>query len=175
MIALISDFFLEQLKNACRIEEIINSYVELKPSGGGRFVGLCPFHAEKTPSMMVYTSTQSFYCFGCGAGGDVISFIMKIENLEYIEALKFLSQRAKIDFIEDENNSTQKNIKKRLLAANVAAAKFFYKSLLNSAETKRYLMRERKLKVETIKKFGLGFVPAGSLNLTKHMLSLARS
>lgn len=175
MIVLISDFFLEQLKNACRIEEIINSYVELKPSGGGRFVGLCPFHAEKTPSMMVYTNTQSFYCFGCGAGGDVISFIMKIENLEYIDALKFLSQRAKIDFIEDENNLGQQNIKKRLLAANIAAAKFFYKNLLNSVEVKRYLMRERKLKVETIKKFGLGFAPAGYFNLTKHMLNLGFS
>ena len=175
MIVLISDFFLEQLKNACRIEEIINSYVELKPSGGGRFVGLCPFHAEKTPSMMVYTNTQSFYCFGCGAGGDVISFIMKIENLEYIDALKFLSQRAKIDFIEDENNLGQQNIKKRLLAANIVAAKLFYKNLLNSAEVKRYLMRERKLKVETIKKFGLGFAPAGYFNLTKHMLNLGFS
>ena len=175
MIVLISDFFLEQLKNACRIEEIINSYVELKPSGGGRFVGLCPFHAEKTPSMMVYTNTQSFYCFGCGAGGDVISFIMKIENLEYIDALKFLSQRAKIDFIEDENNLGQQNIKKRLLAANIVAAKFFYKNLLNSVEVKRYLMRERKLKVETIKKFGLGFAPAGYFNLTKHMLNLGFS
>ena len=175
MIVLISDFFLEQLKNACRIEEIINSYVELKPSGGGRFVGLCPFHAEKTPSMMVYTNTQSFYCFGCGAGGDVISFIMKIENLEYIDALKFLSQRAKIDFIEDENNLGQQNIKKRLLAANIAAAKFFYKNLLNSAEVKRYLMRERKLKVETIKKFGLGFAPAGYFNLTQHMFNLGFS
>ncbi len=175
MIVLISDFFLEQLKNAYRIEEIINSYVELKPSGGGRFVGLCPFHAEKTPSMMVYTNTQSFYCFGCGAGGDVISFIMKIENLEYIDALKFLSQRAKIDFIEDENNLGQQNIKKRLLAVNIAAAKFFYKNLLNSVEVKRYLMRERKLKVETIKKFGLGFAPAGYFNLTKHMLNLGFS
>ena len=175
MIVLISDFFLEQLKNACRIEEIINSYVELKPSGGGRFVGLCPFHAEKTPSMMVYTNTQSFYCFGCGAGGDVISFIMKIENLEYIDALKFLSQRAKIDFIEDENNLGQQNIKKRLLADNIAAAKFFYKNLLNSAEVKRYLMRERKLKVETIKKFGLGFAPADYFNLTQHMLNLGFS
>lgn len=175
MIVLISDFFLEQLKNACRIEEIINSYVELKPSGGGRFVGLCPFHAEKTPSMMVYTNTQSFYCFGCGAGGDVISFIMKIENLEYIDALKFLSQRAKIDFIEDENDLGQQNIKKRLLAANIAAAKFFYKNLLNSAEVKRYLMKERKLKIETIKKFGLGFAPAGYFNLTKHMLNLGFS
>lgn len=175
MIVLISDFFLEQLKNACRIEEIINSYVELKPSGGGRFVGLCPFHAEKTPSMMVYTNTQSFYCFGCGAGGDVISFIMKIENLEYIDALKFLSQRAKIDFIEDENNLGQQNIKKRLLAANIVAAKFFYKNLLNSVEVKRYLMRERKLKVETIKKFGLGFAPADYFNLTQHMLNLGFS
>lgn len=175
MIVLISDFFLEQLKNACRIEEIINSYVELKPSGGGRFVGLCPFHAEKTPSMMVYTNTQSFYCFGCGAGGDVISFIMKIENLEYIDALKFLSQRAKIDFIEDENNLGQQNIKKRLLAANIAAAKFFYKNLLISVEVKRYLMWERKLKVETIKKFGLGFAPAGYFNLTQHMLNLGFS
>lgn len=175
MIVLISDFFLEQLKNACRIEEIINSYVEFKPSGGGRFVGLCPFHAEKTPSMMVYTNTQSFYCFGCGAGGDVISFIMKIENLEYIDALKFLSQRAKIDFIEDENNLGQQNIKKRLLAANIVAAKFFYKNLLNSVEVKRYLMRERKLKVETIKKFGLGFAPADYFNLTQHMLNLGFS
>lgn len=138
-------------------------------------MGLCPFHAEKTPSMMVYTNTQSFYCFGCGAGGDVISFIMKIENLEYIDALKFLSQRAKIDFIEDENNLGQQNIKKRLLAANIVAAKLFYKNLLNSAEVKRYLMRERKLKVETIKKFGLGFAPAGYFNLTKHMLNLGFS
>ena len=94
---------------------------------------------------------------------------------KYGDARRTKIDMSAIDFIEDENNLGQQNIKKRLLAANIVAAKLFYKNLLNSVEVKRYLMRERKLKVETIKKFGLGFAPADYFNLTQHMLNLGFS
>ena len=129
MISLISDFFLERLKNSCLIEDFVASYVELKPTSNGRLAGLCPFHIEKSPSMMIYLATQSFYCFGCGSGGDVVSFAMKIENLEYIDALKFLSRRAGIPFPEMGIKHNSGNMRQRILAANKAAAHFFYDSL----------------------------------------------
>ena len=87
------DSFLQELKLRSDITEIASSYVNLKRHGRN-MVGLCPFHGEKTPSFNIYTESGSFYCFGCGAGGDVITFIMKIENLDYVEAVKFLAQRA---------------------------------------------------------------------------------
>ena len=90
---MLSDMFLQELKNYNDIEQVISSYVPLKKRGRV-FTGLCPFHSEKTPSFTVYPDSQSFYCFGCGAGGDVITFIRNIENLEYIEAVRFLAQRA---------------------------------------------------------------------------------
>ena len=82
------------------ITDVISSYVTLKKRGRN-MVGLCPFHGEKTPSFNIYTETDSFYCFGCGAAGDVISFIMKIDNLDYVEAVKYLAQRAGMDMPED--------------------------------------------------------------------------
>ena len=90
---MIPDSFLEELKQRCDIESLISSYVLLKRAGRN-LKGLCPFHSEKTPSFVVYPESQSFYCFGCGAGGDAISFIMRAENLEYIEAVKFLAEKA---------------------------------------------------------------------------------
>ena len=88
--------FIETLRMSCDIESIVSSYVKLKRSGRNR-VGLCPFHSEKSPSMVVYNDTQSFFCFGCGAGGDVISFVMRIENLSYVEAVRFLAQRVGLE------------------------------------------------------------------------------
>ena len=88
----VNESFLQELKYKTDITDIVSSYVTLKKRGA-TLVGLCPFHNEKTPSFTVYPDTQSFYCFGCGAGGDSVTFIKKIENLDYIDALKMLSQR----------------------------------------------------------------------------------
>ena len=89
----LSDSFLQELKMKTDIEDVISTYVTLKRRGA-TLVGLCPFHNEKTPSFTVYPATQSFYCFGCGAGGDAITFLKKIENLDYLDAVKTLAQRA---------------------------------------------------------------------------------
>ena len=86
--------FIEQVRDANEITSVISSYISLKRAGRDS-VCLCPFHSEKTPSCHIYTDTQSFYCFGCGAGGDVINFIRLIEHLDYLESVKFLAERAK--------------------------------------------------------------------------------
>lgn len=96
----LSDSFLQDLKYKTDIEDIISAYVPLKRRGS-TLVGLCPFHNEKTPSFTVYPDTQSFYCFGCGAGGDAVGFIRKIENLDYLDAVKFLADRAGIQMPQD--------------------------------------------------------------------------
>ena len=97
---MIPERFIEELKYRSDIEQVISSYVPLKRTGRN-LKGLCPFHSEKTPSFTVYPENQSFYCFGCGAGGDVVTFIRKIENLEYVEALRFLAQRAGMTLPEE--------------------------------------------------------------------------
>ena len=84
---------IEDLKFRCDIADLVGSYVTLKRAGSN-YSGLCPFHSEKTPSFVVFPSTQTFHCFGCGAGGDVISFVMRAENLDYPSALEFLANRA---------------------------------------------------------------------------------
>ena len=89
----LSDSFLQELKLKTDIEDVISTYVTLKRRGA-TLVGLCPFHNEKTPSFTVYPATQSFYCFGCGAGGDAVSFTKRINSIDYIEAVKLLAQRA---------------------------------------------------------------------------------
>lgn len=96
----LNESFLQELKFKTDIEDVISGYVSLKKRGSTS-VGLCPFHNEKTPSFTVYNDTQSFYCFGCGAGGDAVTFIKKIENLDYIDAVKLLAQRAGIQMPED--------------------------------------------------------------------------
>ena len=105
------DSFIQDLKLKTDINDIISTYVTLKKRGG-TYVGLCPFHNEKTPSFTVYPDTQSFYCFGCGAGGDAVGFIKKIENLDYIDAVKLLAQRAGIA-MPDDNTYDNSLAKKR--------------------------------------------------------------
>ena len=97
---MLPDQFLQELKYRGDIEQVIGSYVNLLPRGRTLSV-LCPFHSEKSPSFTVYPESQSFYCFGCGAGGDVINFIRRIENLDYMEAIRFLAQRAGMQVPED--------------------------------------------------------------------------
>ena len=154
------------------IEQVIGSYVTLKRAGSN-FNGLCPFHNEKTPSFTVFPATKSFYCFGCGAGGDVITFIMREENLDYREAVEHLAARAGISIPED-NAPTDKNEipRKRIYEMNLAAAKFFRECLFDEklgGEAMKYLHEDRQLSMATIKRFGLGFSPNNAWTLTNHM------
>ena len=167
----INDAFLSELKARTDIMDLVSSYVSLDSRRQGRtHKGLCPFHNEKTPSFMVYEDTQSFYCFGCGAGGDAITFTMKIENLDYIEAVKLLAERAGLSMPQDGYDDSLTQKKNRILAANREAARFFYSCLIdekNSHALKYFL--NRGLTPQTIKKFGLGYAPDSWDSLIKHM------
>ncbi len=169
----INDEFLSELKMRTDITDLVSSYVSLDSRRQGRtHKGLCPFHNEKTPSFMVYEDTQSFYCFGCGAGGDAITFTMKIENLDYVEAVKFLADRAGLSLPEDNYDDSLHQKKNRILAANREAARFFYSCLLDekNKHALNYFLN-RGLTPQTIKHFGLGYAPDSWDSLIKHMRS----
>ncbi|MBO7249783.1 MAG: DNA primase [Clostridia bacterium] len=157
------------------IEQTIGSYVTLKRAGSN-IKGLCPFHSEKTPSFTVFPATKSFYCFGCGAGGDVITFTMKVENLDYVGALEFLAQRAGITIPESEDDTSEKTVpRKRIYDMNLAAAKFFRSCLFDERygkEAMQYLTENRRLSGATIKHFGIGFSPNDFGALNRHLKSL---
>ncbi len=167
----LSEDFIAELKYRSDISEIASSYMQLKRRGRN-LVGLCPFHGEKTPSFNIYTENGSFYCFGCGTGGDVITFIMKIENLDYMEAVKFLAQRAGMTVPEDAVDDTMSKLRTRVYEANREAARFFY-SKLYSPEGKSALsyLKGRALTDNTIKRFGLGYSPNSRFALTNHLKS----
>ncbi len=157
------------------IEQVIGSYVTLKRAGSN-FNGLCPFHNEKTPSFTVFPTTKSFYCFGCGAGGDVITFLMKTENLDYRDALEQLAARAGITLPEDDARQGNDIVpKKRIYEMNLEAAKFFRQCLFDEQygkEALEYLHEKRKLSMATIKHFGLGYSPNNAWLLNNHMKKL---
>ncbi len=164
--------FLERLKDANRIDDVMSSYVQIKRAGSVSKC-LCPFHSEKTASCTIYSDTQSFYCFGCGAGGDVITFIMKIENLDYIEAVKLLAERSGIPLPEESSRGSDTVRKKqRLYEINREAARFFFNNLRspNGKTGLKYLIG-RGLKPETISKYGLGFAENKWTSLKDYMLS----
>ena len=168
---MIPDSFIEELKYNCDVEKVISSYVNLKRKGRG-LGGLCPFHSEKTPSFTVYTDTQSYYCFGCGAGGDVITFIRQIENLEYIEALKFLAEKAGMKLPEDTEDDKAARLKMRVLEINRESARFFHATLKSEAgQSAMEYLRGRGLLPRTITNFGLGYAPAGWDGLRSHLAS----
>ena len=169
----LSDDFLQELRNRADIETTISSYVNLKRAGRIS-KGLCPFHGEKTPSFTVYPDTQSYYCFGCGSGGDVINFIRNIENLDYIDAVRFLADKNGMD-MPDENSydSTLNKRRLRMLEANREAARFFHKCLTTKEGAIGYkYFKDRGLTDDTIRKFGLGFAPDDFHALTNYMLKL---
>jgi len=167
-----SDDFIYQLQLGNPIDDVMKSYVNLIRRGHN-FVCSCPFHSEKTPSCTVYPDTQSFYCFGCAAGGDVITFIRKIENLEYIEAIKLLAERAGLDIPTDKQGEQTARIKARILEINRETAVFFYKSLTSdSSKTGLKYFASRGLSPQTIKKYGLGYADNSWDKLKNHLLSL---
>jgi len=161
--------FLQELKLRSDITEIASSYVNLKRHGRN-MVGLCPFHGEKTPSFNIYTENGSFYCFGCGVGGDVITFIMKIENLDYVEAVKFLAQRAGMEMPENTYDDSLSKLRMRIYEANREAARFFHATLLSQrGQSGLNYLRGRALSDRTIRHFGLGFADDDWNSLCNHL------
>ena len=167
----LSDDFISEIKYRNDLGEIAASYMQLKRRGRN-LTGLCPFHGEKTPSFHISTEHGLFHCFGCGAGGDVITFVMKIENLDYMEAVKFLAQRAGMTMPEDDFDDSLSKMRTRIYEANREAARFYYQKLVSKegSEGLAYL-RGRGLADTTIRHFGLGFAPDERFALGNHLRS----
>lgn len=167
-----SEEFLQELKYRCDITSVVSRYVNLRKTGRCQ-VGLCPFHSEKTPSFNIYEDTQNFYCFGCGAGGDVITFIRRIENLDYVDSVKLLAQQCGIELPDEGMDDGSALMRKKVLEMNREAARFFH-SCLKSPEGApgREYFEKRRLSSATITRFGLGFAPARWDALKTHLMSL---
>lgn len=165
-----SDDFLFELRSRIDIEELISSYVRLKKQGRISR-GLCPFHVEKTPSFTVYSDTQSYYCFGCGAGGESITFIRNIENLSYYDAVQFLAEKVGLKMPEETADDGLYALRKRIFEANREAARFFYANLIKPDCPAYTYLIGRGIKPETIKRFGLGYAPDSWDALTRHLRS----
>lgn len=165
--------FIDEVKYRNKIEDVISSYVNLKRAGSN-YQGLCPFHSEKTPSFTVFPNTETFHCFGCGAGGDVISFIMRAENLEYPGAVEFLAKRAGLEMPEEAGGAKSETVKRsRMYEMNRAAALFFNRMLyVPESEPAREYLKKRGLSGAAVKRFGLGFAPNSFDALRTHMHSL---
>lgn len=159
--AKLNEDFLSELRTRADIESTVSSYVSLKRRGR-ILTGLCPFHSEKTPSFTVYPETQSYYCFGCGSGGDVITFIKNIENLDYIESVRYLAERVGMSMPQEKFNSDLYEKRRRMFEANRLAARFFHAALYSpEGEAGLQYLHNRGLTDATIRKFGLGYAPAG--------------
>lgn len=165
--------YIYELVQRNEMVDVAGSYVQLRRRGR-TYTGLCPFHSEKTPSFVVYPETQSFYCFGCGAGGDVITFIKKINNVDYVEAVKTLASRAGMPLPEEDDKAGR--LRSRITSINKDAARFFF-SCLNAEEGKaaRAYWRGRGLSDATIKRFGLGYAPDSFNRARDHLRHLGYS
>ena len=155
----LSEDFLRELRDKNEISEVIGSYVNLRQRGT-TMTGLCPFHNEKTPSFTVYLETQSYYCFGCGAGGDVVTFVRNMDNLGYIDAVKVLAQRAGMALPEDGFDDTISKRRRRILEANKEAARFFHSTLVgDKGKICLDYFLGRGYSMSTIRRFGMGYAP----------------
>lgn len=169
-----SDEQIEEVRQQSDIVDVIGNYVKLKRSGSG-YVGLCPFHNEKSPSFSVSPARQMYKCFGCGVGGNVITFMMEYENFSFPEAMNFLAERAGIDLPKQELTPEQKrqeSIRTILLEINAKAATYYYAKLKSSAGQIGYeYLRKRELSDETILHFGLGYAGQGGDELYRYLRS----
>ncbi|MEG1880729.1 MAG: CHC2 zinc finger domain-containing protein, partial [Oscillospiraceae bacterium] len=179
--AVSSDFesFLDELVDRNDIVDFISEYTKVKQVGN-RFQALCPLHNDKkSPSLSISRDKQVFHCFGCGAGGTVIQFLMGMENLEFMDAVKVLADRANLTVPSSRNPRDKKKLaeindkRKKIYEINSEAAKFFYKNLSSDIgkSTLDYL-HNRKISNSTIKKFGLGYAPNGWTTLIEHLKTL---
>ncbi len=161
------DRLLEELKARLDIVDVISDYVELKRAGQN-YKGLCPFHAEKTPSFMVSSDKQIFHCFGCGVGGNVIHFVMKYENLSFPESLRFLAKKAGIDLREYRLRSGDEGPGEKLREIHSEAARVFADNLRKSKTASSYL-RKREVTEEAIHSFSLGYALKDWHHLSNHL------
>lgn len=163
--------FMQELTMKTDISDIVSTYVTLKKRGS-TYVGLCPFHNEKTPSFTVYPETQSFYCFGCGAGGGAVEFIKRIENLDFIDAVKLLAQRAGMQMPDEGYDDSLGKKRKKIYEINRETAKFYHSYMLSpSGRTGLDYYLNRGLSLKTINHFGLGYAPNEWDSLLKHLKS----
>lgn len=167
---------IETIRDRSDIVDLIGSYVTLRRAGSN-YNGLCPFHSEKTPSFTVFPDTQNFFCFGCEAGGDAFTFVMRTENLEYSEAVEFLAKRSGVPLPEDTGESTNRYgiTRSRAYELNRAAARFYRDCLFDPVLGKpgmEYLREVRGLDIAVIRHFGLGYAPNEFGVLLPHMKEL---
>ncbi len=163
--------FISELKFRCAVDEVIGSHITLKRAGG-RYLACCPFHNEKTPSFTVFPDTASYYCFGCGAGGDVITFTMKYKNLDYREAVYELADRAGLKVPEDRQISNeQRNKRERLLEMHKIAAKHFYNNLKEKNNPCIEYIKSRGLDSASVTRYGLGYAKDSFDDLKNLLLS----
>jgi DNA primase len=165
---------IEQVRTRARIDDVVSAYVTLKPSGAGTMKGLCPFHDEKTPSFQVTPARGLYYCFGCGRGGDTVSFVQEINNLSFREAVEFLADKYGVTLRYTEDSKREQGISRtRLLEATAAAAAYFEKCLLSSAGTPgRDFLKGRGFDRDAATHFGVGFAPRGGRDLAGHLTGL---
>ena len=168
---MIPQSYIEELVQRNDMVDVAQSYVQLRRRGR-TYTGLCPFHSEKTPSFVVYPETQSFYCFGCGAGGDVITFIKKINNVDYVEAVKTLAARAGMAMPEEDDKAGR--LRSRIVSINKDAARFFVQCLQSEEgrAARRYWRETRGLSPAVITRFGLGYAPNSFHAVRNHLRGL---
>lgn len=163
---------IEEIKSRSDIVKVISDYIKVQQSGTN-YKGLCPFHGEKTPSFYINTSKQIYKCFGCGEGGDVINFIMKIENLEFMDAVKLLAKDCGIEINTnmDEQSKIRMEKIKKIQDINTEAARYYFSNLIKEKNYGYEYLRRRGLDDKTIKKFGLGYAPKAWTNLMDYLIS----
>ncbi len=162
---------IEEIRNSVSIVDVISEYVQLRKRGKN-FIGLCPFHSEKTPSFTVTEEKQIFHCFGCHAGGNVYKFLMDYKKISFIEAVQEIAQQQGIEISYDDEGSNEKQSEQEVLYdINTEAARYFSNNLLNDAEGEfaRSYFQKRNLKVQTMRAFGLGYAHNGWENLVNFL------
>lgn len=177
MVGRIKNSDIEALKATVNLLDVIRDYVSLKPGGNGSYVGLCPFHGEKTPSFYVRNAVGRYHCFGCGEGGDVYSFIMNIEHLSFVEAVERIAHKVNYTLsYEHDSRSTEEIVavknKVRLFELNAKAAEYFQTMLhQDSAETAHTFLQQKGFGPDICRHFGVGFAPNGWDNVIQHLRS----
>ena len=168
-----SEDIIEQVRTENDIVEVIGDYVKLQKKGSSYF-GLCPFHNEKSPSFSVSPNKQMYYCFGCGEGGDVINFVMRIENLDFMDAVKLLANRCGIEINTHVDESTKERMEKskKFQDIHVEAARFYFSNLIKSKNPGYEYLRKRGLDDKIIKKFGLGYSLDSWNSLMNYLISI---
>ncbi len=166
--------FIEEVKRRNSLVDVISGYVSLRRAGSNH-VACCPFHNEKTPSFTVFERSDSFYCFGCGAGGDVITFIMKAENLDYPSAVEFLAKRAGLTVPDNGYDKSTLSKKRRTLDINKDAAKYFHEQLASGKYPQAVAYIEKRGLQRAVRRFGIGYNPPGGKALFNYLTGLGYS